>query len=47
MLHVTEAGGKFTNWKNGTDFEHSASQVNNFCATNGKLHSLVIGAVAG
>ncbi|MDQ5981936.1 MAG: monophosphatase [Patescibacteria group bacterium] len=46
MLHVTEAGGKFTNWKDGTDFEHSASQVNNFCATNGKLHALVMDSLA-
>ncbi len=46
MLHVTEAGGRFTNWKNGKKFEYSASQINNFCATNGKLHPLVMDSLA-
>lgn len=42
MLHVIEAGGKFTSWQNNIDFDLTGKKVNNFLATNGRLHSAVL-----
>jgi len=43
MLHVIEAGGKFTNWEGQMEYDQSGQKTNNILATNGKLHEVVLG----